>query len=182
MAYFRYFQTLAYDLRGVENNEQFDNVTNILARVLIRQHGWPDVDGSPHDVLIGACELERYFVQDSDRPDTLAYQFYGDSELHWLILYVNGGTMVNPYYDWPLTYFDLMKFVDKKYGAANRNAVHHYEDANNYQVDSDAPIADAVTNVKHEEILNDSKRLIRILQQRHVGEVVDEFKKLLSTQ
>ena len=49
--------------------------------------------------------------------------------------------------------FDLKKFVDKKYGVANINATHHYEDADGYQVDSTAPIADAITNFKKAAVL-----------------------------
>ena len=78
--------------------------------------------------------------------------------------------------------FDLKKFVDKKYGVANINATHHYEDADKYQVDSTAPIADAITNFKHEETVNDAKRVIRIIQPRYIDLVVDEFKRLMATQ
>ena len=49
-----------------------------------------------------------YFIQDGDRADTLAHQIYGDSTLHWIIMYAN--YMTNPYYDWPLAYYDLRKF------------------------------------------------------------------------
>ena len=42
--------------------------------------------------------------------------------------------MTDPYYDWPMTYFDLQKYIVKKY--ANPNGIHHYEDANGYEVDS----------------------------------------------
>ena len=162
MAYFRYFPKTFYDIRGAENQRQEDYITNIIARVLVKCHGWKDVDGSGHEALIGACEFEKYLIRDGDRPDTLAHQFYGDSELHWLILYING--------------------ISKKYGSANRNATHHYEDADNYQVDSTAPFAEAITNFKYEEAKNDLKRPIRIMQFQYVSLVVDEFKRLMSTQ
>ena len=74
------------------------------------------------------------------------------------------------------------KFVNKKYGLANRNAVHHYEDNENYQVDSTAPYAEAVTNFKYEEAKNDLKRPIRIVQFQYVDLIVDEFKRLMATQ
>ena len=78
--------------------------------------------------------------------------------------------------------FDLKKFVDKKYGAANINATHHYEDTDGYQVDSTAPTASAITNFKHEETVNDAKRMIRVIQPRYIDLVVDEFKRLMATQ
>ena len=182
MAYFRYFPKLLYDVRGVENQEQYDLVTNLLARVLVKCHGWADVDGSAHEALIGACEFEKHIIVDGETPEILADKFYSDSELHWIILYANGATYQNPYYDWPMNYFDLEKFVDKKYGTANINAIHHYEDTDKYEVDSTAPTATAITNFKHEETVNDAKRIIRIIQPRYIDLVVDEFKRLMATQ
>ena len=182
MAYFRYFPKILYDVRGVENQEQYDLVTNLLARVLVKCHGYADVDGSAHESLIGICEFEKHIIVDGETPEILADRFYSDSELHWIILYGNGATFQNPYYDWPVNYFDLKKFVDKKYGVANINAVHHYEDTDGYQVDSDAPTATAITNFKHEETVNDAKRVIRIIQPRYIDLVVDEFKRLMATQ
>ena len=79
-----------------------------------------------------------------------------------------------------MTNYDLVKFVDKKY--VNVNATHHYEDADGYWVDDDAPNATAITNFKHEEAVNHAKRIIRIIQPRYVGLIVDEFKRLMATQ
>ena len=87
--------------------------------------------------------------------------------------------MTNPYYDWPLRYYDLKKFVTKKYGVANMNAVHHYEDADGFQVDSTAPGATAITNFLHEETLNDAKRSINMIRPEFVPEIVRELKLLL---
>ena len=78
-----------------------------------------------------------------------------------------------------LTGPDLKKFVDKKYGVANINAIHHYEDADGYEVDSTAAGATSVTNYIHEETLNDAKRNLTIIRSEYVSNVVNEFKKLL---
>ena len=180
MAYFKYFPTIDYDIRGDTNQVRFDHVTNILARVLVKCHGWADVDGSAHEALVAVCEFEKHIIMDGEKPEILAHKFYGDSELHWVILYANGASFLNPYYDWPMTNFDLQKFVDKKY--TNINATHHYEDADGYEVDSTAPNATVITNFKYEEVKNDAKRVIRIIQPRYVDLVVDEFKRLMATQ
>ena len=180
MAYFRYYPKIVYDIRGIEDDKRNDFVTNILARVLVKCHGWADVDGSAHEALIAVCDFEKHIIMDGERPEILAHRFYGDSELHWMILYGNGSRMLNPYYDWPMTNYDLQKFVDKKY--SNINATHHYEDADGDWVDGDAPNATVITNFKHEEAVNDTKRIIRIIQPRYVGLIVDEFKRLMATQ
>ena len=63
MAYFRYYPKIAYDVRGVENNEQYDAITNLLSRVLVKCHGWADVDGSAHEALVGTCHYEKYIIR-----------------------------------------------------------------------------------------------------------------------
>ena len=165
MAYFQYFPVIAYDVRGTKNNSSIQRITNILKRVRKKLE------------IINLAFFEEYFVRDGDTPESLAHQVYSDSQLHWIILYTN--YMTNPYYDWPLTYFDLQKFVNKKYGVANINAIHHYEDADGYEVDSTAAGATSVTNFIYEETLNDAKRNLTVIRSEYVSNVVNEFKKLL---
>ena len=164
MAYFNYFPEIAYDIRGKKDNVRIDFVTNILVRARKKLE------------ITNASLFEQYFVRDGDRADTIAHKIYDDSTLHWVILYAN--YMTNPYYDWPMTYFDLQKYIAKKYD--NPNGVHHYEDANKYEVDSNAPGATPVTNSVYEEFLNDSKRTIDIIKPEYIQQIVKEFKQLLS--
>ena len=163
MAYFNYFPIIGYDVRGKKDNLRIDTVTNILVRIRKKLE------------ITNVSIFEQYFIRDGDRADTLAYQFYNDSTLHWIIMYAN--YMTNPYYDWPLTYYDLQKYIAKKY--ANPNGIHHYEDADKYEVDADAPGATIITNSIYEETLNDSKRAIDIIKPVFVEQVVREFKQLI---
>ena len=177
MAYFKYFPTIRYDVRGTKNSRSVQLVTDILKRVRKRLD------------IVNRAYFEQYFVKDGDTPESLSHQVYGDSTLHWIILY--GNYMTNPYYDWPLTYIDLKKFVIKKYGEANINDTHiwpygtsstggaHYEDADGYEVDSDAPTATAITNFLYEETLNDAKRTINVIKSEYTQEIVSEFKKII---
>ena len=164
MAYFEYFPTIGYDVRGEKNNVSVQSITNVLVRIRKKLN------------VINSAFFEQYFISDGDRADILAHQFYGDSTLHWVVLYAN--YMANPYYDWPLPYFDLQKFVAKKY-PDNINGIHHYEDADNYEVDSTASGATAVTNFVYEESLNDSKRSINIIRGEYLPQVLEEFKTLI---
>jgi len=164
MAYFNYFPEIAYDVRGKKDNLRIDFVTNILVRARKKLE------------ITNASLFEQYFIRDGDRADSLAHQIYNDSTLHWIILYAN--YMTDPYYDWPMTYFDLQKYIAKKYD--NPNGVHHYEDANKYEVDSNAPGATLVTNSVYEETLNDAKRTIDIIKPEYIQQIVKEFKQLLS--
>lgn len=56
---------------------------------------------------------EEYQIRDGERPDTLAHKIYGRSELHWLILLFN--EIIDPYYEWPMSYDELTKFIAYKY-------------------------------------------------------------------
>lgn len=162
MAYFEYFPTIGYDVRGEKNNIRVQTITNVLVRIRKKLN------------VINSAFFEQYFINDGDRADILAHQFYGDSTLHWVVLYAN--YMTNPYYDWPLPYFDLQKFVAKKY--ADINGVHHYEDVDGYEVDSDASGATAITNFVYEETLNDEKRTINLIRPEYLTQVIKEFKTL----
>jgi hypothetical protein len=166
MAYFKYFDTIDYDVRGIKNKPTIDNITNILKRVRMKV-----------DFVKYQSFFAMHTIIDGETPEYLAHEYYGDAELHWVVLYAQ--QMTNPYYDWPLRYYDLKKFVAKKYGTANINALHHYEDADKFQVDSDAAGALAVTNFIYEETLNDAKRNINLVRPEFVPEIVTELKLLL---
>ena len=166
MAYFKYFDTIDYDVRGIKNKPTIDNITNILKRVRMKV-----------DFVKYQSFFAMHTIIDGETPEYLAHEYYGDAELHWVVLYAQ--QMTNPYYDWPLRYYDLKKFVAKKYGTANINALHHYEDADKFQVDSDAAGALAGTNFIYEETLNDAKRNINLVRPEFVPEIVTELKLLL---
>ena len=166
MAYFKYFNKINYDVRGVKNNVNFDVITNLLQRVRLKAN-----------VIKNQVFFAQHQIIDGETPEYIAYKYYGDTELHWVVLYAQEAT--NPYYDWPLTYSQLKKFVDKKYGVANINETHHYEDADKYQVDSTASGATAITNFVHEETLNDAKRNLTLIRPEYVGDIVKELKELL---
>jgi hypothetical protein len=172
MAYFNYFPSISYDVRGDKNQVRIDRITNVLVRARKKLE------------ITNAGLFERYFIRDGDRADTLAHQFYGDSTLHWVIMYAN--YMTNPYYDWPLPYFDLNKYIAKKYD--NINGIHHYEDSDGNEVQEpgtlEAPGVTAsggiaITNFVYEERLNDNKRTIDIISSKYVPRIIQEFKKLI---
>ena len=122
MAYFTYFPKIGYDARGIKNDPNFVPITNLLKRVRKKIE------------VNNAALFEQYFVRDGDTPESLAHQIYGDSTLHWIILYAN--YMTNPYYDWPLNYFDLQKYVADKYkNSGGVTGTHHYENSNGDIVD-----------------------------------------------
>lgn len=56
-----------------------------------------------------------YVIKEGMRSDLLAYSYYGDSYLEWLIFKTNG--IVDPYYGWYLNQDDFNNFIVTKYGS-----------------------------------------------------------------
>ena len=76
--------------------------TNIMRRFRFRR-----------SVVSNKIFFYKIDVSDTDRPDILAHKFYGDSQLHWVILMAND--IRDPYNDWPRTQQSLEKKVAKVY-------------------------------------------------------------------
>jgi hypothetical protein len=71
--------------------------------------------------------FDEYYVQDGERPDIVATQYYGDQTLDWLVLLVN--EIHDPYFQWVLSYELFNNFLRQKYGSVEytQSTVHHYE-------------------------------------------------------
>ena len=167
MSYFSKFPLYAYDIQDTQNRTL---ITDILRRVNLKGNA-----------LANTLVFDQYVVQDGDQPDMVAHKYYGDSELHWVIITVNN---ITSRYDWPLDQVALSNFVSDKY--SNPDGIHHYEinatsgdTTKKLIVASDTDGATAITNYEHEETLNDNKRRIRILDRAFVSKFTDEFKDLI---
>ena len=58
MAYFTYFPTIGYDVRGKKNDSSVQRITDILKRVRKKLE------------IINLAFFEEYFVQDGDTPES----------------------------------------------------------------------------------------------------------------
>ncbi len=167
MAYFEKFPLYQYDL---QDNEEQTLITDILRRVNLRSN-----------VAANTLVFDFYSVKDGEQPDIVADKYYGDPELHWIIVTVNN---ITSRYDWPLDQVALSAFVRDKY--ADPNGIHHYEinatsgdTTKKLQVSSDTTGALPVTNYEHEQTLNDNKRQIRLLDRAYVTKFTEEFRNLI---
>jgi hypothetical protein len=109
--YFYEFPKLLYTRDGVTNL-----VTNLLTRIAT-------VKG---EIDTSALYYE-YVIKDGDTPEIIASKYYGDAELHWVVLIFND--IIDPFYDWPMEYRQFIKFLTDKYGspATAQTTIHHYE-------------------------------------------------------
>lgn len=79
-----------------------DIVTNIISRFTIEE-----------SLKKNSSVYYNYLIQDGDTPENLAAKYYDSSERHWIILMMND--IVDPQFDWPLQYQNLMGYIDSKY-------------------------------------------------------------------
>jgi hypothetical protein len=54
-----------------------------------------------------------YTVEDGDRPEDVAYHYYGSTEYTWLVYLANN--IIDPYHDWPLSEENFNQYLIKKY-------------------------------------------------------------------
>jgi len=97
--FFNNFPLIDYDINATE---EYVLATNIMKRFRIRR-----------SVVDNRSFYYNYELQDNERPEVLAYKFYGKSDLHWLIMMTNN--IRDPYIDWPIDQHALEQMVEKKY-------------------------------------------------------------------
>ena len=179
MSYFERFPLFAYDIK---NNDTYKVLPDILKRVKIRTA-----------IASSSMLFDKYDVKNGERPEDIAFKFYGDAELHWVILHTNNVT--DRYYGWPMNFVQFQEFLTDKYGAGNEDAVHHYEvtqdsgrtsgqGPNDYsylvEVNSDTDNASSISNREYEEREQDKKRTIRLLDRRYLQAFIEEFNNLIT--
>ena len=117
MAYFQELPNIAHtSLLPVRNKiEDRIIVKNFFKRSKLRT----DVDQA-------ITAFNYYYIEDQQRPDILAQELYGDSELDWVVLISNNITNVRN--QWPLNHDDLHSYMLEKYGSEqNILGIHHSE-------------------------------------------------------
>ena len=178
MAYFSRFPLMAYDVKGDRN---FKLLPNILKRVKLRS-----------GLRSGSFLFDNYDVKDGERPEDIAFKWFGDAQLHWVILMTNNIT--DRYYQWPLTQPQFQEHLEDKYGAGNEDSVHHYENtqasgrtssngpndfSHKVEVNSDDGDPDIITNRIYEQRKQDEYRAIRLLDPRYLDVFIEEFDSLI---
>ena len=176
MAYFSQFPLMAYDVKG---DKTYKLLPDIIRRVKLRAN-----------IRNGMFMFDNYDVQEGETPESVAYRWFGDTELHWVILMTNNIT--DRYYEWPLTQPQFQAHLEDKYGVGNIDSIHHYEvsqtsgptssrdNSHLVEVNSDASGATAITNREYEQREQDKLRQIRLLDQKYLPSFVEEFTRLIT--
>ena len=170
MTYFSHFPKVSYDVRGDGNTQQMINITK---RVRFRDY-----------MKTNNVTYDFYDVKSGETPEYIANEFYGDPELHWVVLLVND--IIDYYNEWPMTVPQFETYVKSKYDDVDRSHHHEYTQESGdtkftIELPNDAATSlpagsTPVTNYQYEENLQEQRRRIRLIQPRFIGQIKKEFK------
>ena len=179
MSYFSRFPLFAYDIK---NDNNYKLLPDILRRVKLRAK-----------IKSGGMLFDKYDVKENEKPEDVAYKWFNDAELHWVILMTNNIT--DRYYEWPMNQVQFAEFLTAKYGAGNEDGIHHYEVtqdsgrtsgrgpsdySHKVEVNSDTDNASSISNREYEERIQDKKRQIQLLNKSFLGDFIAEFDRLIA--
>ena len=195
--YFRQIPNFEYISRINErkSNSDYLTVKNLFRRAIIRE-----------DIFTDFMAFTKYKIVGDQRPDEVAFEVYGNSDLDWVVLAANNIVHVRD--EWPLTQNDFHNYLMNKYGSeAEYYKTKHYEteeikdskgkifvpkgmivdstfkasflDSGTNRFIEVSPIK-AITYLTYEERLQDDKRNINILQSKYLPMVLDEFESVLN--
>ena len=191
MGYFRELPEVDYQsfLSDSNSSQNYLRVKNLFRRNKLRD-----------DLQNIFTVFEKYEIVEGARPDTVAEEFYGDSELDWVVLMTANITRVRD--QWPLSNRDLYNYAEKKYGT-NLNSIHHYEttevkdsqgrlifpagkivdenfsipDPNNQQGDISPVIG--VSNYEYEVRKNNDKSSIYLLKPSYLQQFLNDMRNIM---
>jgi len=192
MSYFRLLPDIDYPnpLSNRVSDASTTKIKNIFRRVKLRD-----------DLQNNLTLFDKYEIRIGQRPDTVAQEVYGDSELDWLVLVSNNITNIRN--EWPLSEQELYDFAIEKYGS-NLNNIRFYETTEvrdsegrliypkDIIVNADFSIPDpdsnggvlspiqSVTNYDFEVRENNKKRSIFLLRSQYIQSAIDDIREELS--
>ena len=168
MAYFDNFPLMYYDAAGAGKDIRL--VTNLTRKVGFRKFA-----------LTNTSVFNRYTIRDGETPESIAYDLWGDAQLHWIILLANN--IMDRYHDWPMSLPQFVDFVEGKY--TNVNGVHHYEinatsgdttkTINVGTDNTDHSGATLITNFEYEDERQNELRRIILIKDEYVPLVKKQF-------
>ena len=188
-SYFRQLPNLNYPSLANDRKSVYDYqiVKNLFKRAVLRD-----------DIINDVTNFTRYNVEGDERPDQIAYKFYGDAGLDWVVLTSNNIIHVRD--EWPMSNQDFLTYLNQKYTSEELSNIHHYEtreirDSSNtliqkagINVKSDHSVTyvdegttittssfKSVSYLQHETNLNDAKREILILRRDYISTIIRDI-------
>ena len=192
-SYFRQLPDLDYPSLKNDRRSAYDYqvVKNIFKRAVLR-----------NDVFDEVTAFTKYSVEGDERPDQVAFNFYQDPNLDWVVLTTNNIVHVRD--EWPMGNQDFLTYLNGKYTAEELANIHHYETdvlrdsrgrlihpkgltvPSNYSISfldngvlrTESKIT-SFTFLEHETNLNDDKRQINILKPEYLTVFLEDFENIM---
>ena len=197
MGYFRELPDLQYQnfLSSSLSSHSYIKVKNLFRRNKLRD-----------DLQNIFTVFDKYEIIDGARPDTIAEEIYGDSQLDWVVLITAG--IINVRNEWPLSNRDLYYYALNIYkNEAALGDIHHYEtkeirdsegklilpkgkhvdkdfsisyyEGNTYITPGSDSIILGISNWEYETIENDKKRSIYLLRRRYLQQFLNDMRDIM---
>ena len=159
------------------------------------------------DIFQELSFFTKYQIKGDDRPDNVAWNFYQESQLDWLVLTCNN--IVNIQTEWPLKQTDFDRFLLDKYETYEKlNDIHHYETIEikntmgvvllkeGLEVDESfsmtyydsvtekqvtpTTLTTSITNYVYEQKIEDDKRNIYLLKPKYLNIIYDDMDEMMT--
>ena len=191
MSYFRELPDLYYQspLSTKNSSTEYVRVKNLFRRVKLRD-----------DLQNVFTLFNKYEIPFGYRPDNVAEEVYGSSDLDWVVLLSAG--IINVIDQWPLSDGELYRYAENKYGD-DLNTVRFYETTevkdssgrlilpkgkvvhSSFTIPNPANISTNLTpvtgisNYEYEVRKNEEKRLIYILKPQYLQSYIGDMRKIM---
>jgi hypothetical protein len=161
--YFKKFPKIYYILKERNNEDVLKIITDITTNVRVKKQ------------TLSSITLWQYYdMKDGETPEIVAERFYGNAELHWVIMLVNDRYDV--YNDFPLTSSNLENLIAAKY--ITPNATKHYV-KDGLIVDSSTTGSVPLSHRDWEIAENEKKRRIKMVEPNLVFGILEQFDRLI---
>lgn len=191
--YFKQLPDLLYLDRENKEIRTYAKAKNLFRRIKLRSISTEQL-----------ANFQFYNVVGGERPDQVAFKFYDDPSLDWVILLTNN--IINVQTEWPMDNKSFEKYLEDKYGDTLYDVVHYeskevrnasgeiilqrgikipqnysftYFDIGSNQYETVNNIALAVTNYIKEVKIQNERRAIRILRKEYIDEIQKELEEII---
>ena len=191
--YFKQLPDLLYLDRENKEIRTYARAKNLFRRIKLRSISTEQL-----------ANFQFYNVVGGERPDQVAFKFYDDPSLDWVILLTNN--IINVQTEWPMDNKSFEKYLEDKYGDTLYDVVHYeskevrnasgeiilqrgikipqnysftYFDIGSNQYETVNNIALAVTNYIKEVKIQNERRAIRILRKEYIDEIQKELEEII---
>ncbi len=166
MTYFTHFPVTGFKNQTITDLTKFVKIDNLVK----------------NNVL----SLLPYTIEVPEKPDDVAYNYYGNPKYSWLVLLSNN--IIDPYFEWPMSGREFEAYIKKKYGSvatAQATTVHCEHDTKNITVSADSLTVSngvsasdytAIDTFSWEERLNDNRRHIKLVDYKFLPIIESEIK------